>query len=41
MRGALLEQYLRVQAEHRDAILLFRLGEYVLVDYVAKKRRRA
>jgi DNA mismatch repair protein MutS len=28
VRGALLEQYLRVKAEHRDAILLFRLGDF-------------
>ncbi len=28
MRGALLAQYLRVKAEHRDAILLFRLGDF-------------
>ena len=28
MRGALLAQYLRVKAQHRDAILLFRLGDF-------------
>jgi DNA mismatch repair protein MutS len=28
VRGALLEQYLRVKAAHRDAILLFRLGDF-------------
>jgi DNA mismatch repair protein MutS len=28
VRGALLAQYLRVKAEHRDAILLFRLGDF-------------
>ena len=28
MKGALLAQYLRVKAEHRDAILLFRLGDF-------------
>jgi DNA mismatch repair protein MutS len=28
VRGALLGQYLRVKAEHRDAILLFRLGDF-------------
>ena len=28
MRGELLAQYLRVKAQHRDAILLFRLGDF-------------
>ena len=28
MRGALLEQYLRIKAEHQSAILLFRLGDF-------------
>jgi DNA mismatch repair protein MutS len=28
VRGALLQQYLRVKAEHQDAILLFRLGDF-------------
>ena len=28
MRGALLEQYLRIKAEHQHAILLFRLGDF-------------
>ncbi|HXJ37486.1 MAG TPA: DNA mismatch repair protein MutS [Candidatus Eisenbacteria bacterium] len=28
MKGALLQQYLRVKAEHREAILLFRLGDF-------------
>jgi len=28
VKGALLQQYLRVKAEHRDAVLLFRLGDF-------------
>ncbi len=28
MRGALLAQYLRVKAQHPDAVLLFRLGDF-------------
>jgi DNA mismatch repair protein MutS len=28
VKGALLAQYLRVKAEHKDAILLFRLGDF-------------
>jgi DNA mismatch repair protein MutS len=28
VKGALLQQYLRIKAEHRDAILLFRLGDF-------------
>jgi DNA mismatch repair protein MutS len=33
VKGALLEQYLRVKAEHRDAILLFRLGDFYEMFY--------
>jgi DNA mismatch repair protein MutS len=31
--GALLEQYLRIKAQHQSAILLFRLGDFYEMFY--------
>ena len=32
-RGGLLDQYLRIKAQHREAILLFRLGDFYEMFY--------
>ena len=36
----MLAQYLSVKGQVGDAVLFFRLGEYLLVDYLGRRRKK-